>query len=93
MISLFMTLSFVVAIVLVIILLMNRRSSNSYQGNQGFQNLTRSQNNRFIAGVCGGIAEYFGWDATLVRLIFLLFGGSGTLAYIVLAIVVPVSKV
>lgn len=47
---------------------------------------------RKIAGVCGGIAEYFGWDPTVVRLgwiIFSLAGGSGILAYIVAMIVMP----
>lgn len=47
---------------------------------------------RKIAGVCSGIAEYFGWDPTVVRLawiIFLLAGGSGILAYIIAMIVMP----
>ena len=45
-----------------------------------------------IAGVCGGIAEYFNVDPTLVRLawvVFALFAGSGLLAYIIFALVVP----
>ena len=45
-----------------------------------------------ICGVCGGIAEFFGMDPTLVRLAWVLFsllGGSGLLAYIVCAIVIP----
>lgn len=43
-----------------------------------------------IAGVCSGIAEYFGWDPTVVRMawiVFLLVGGSGVLAYIIAMIV------
>ena len=54
--------------------------------------LYRSTSNRMLAGVCGGIAEYFGIDATLVRLGWVLFcalGGSGVLAYIIAAIIVP----
>ena len=54
--------------------------------------LYKSQDNRMICGVCGGIAEYFNIDATLVRLIavFLgLSGGSGVLFYIIAAIVIP----
>ena len=54
--------------------------------------LYKSETNRMIAGVCGGIAEYFNIDATLVRLGFAVFsiaGGSGVLAYIVAAIVIP----
>lgn len=46
---------------------------------------------RVIAGVCGGIAQYYGWSAALVRLLFLVFGavGAGELAYIILWIVMP----
>ena len=54
--------------------------------------LYRSESNRMIAGVCGGIAEYFDIDPTLVRLGFVLFclaGGSGVLAYLIAAIVIP----
>ena len=45
-----------------------------------------------IAGVCSGIAEYFGWDANIVRLgwiIFMVVGGSGILAYIIAMIIMP----
>lgn len=54
--------------------------------------LYRSRSNRMICGVCGGIGEYFNIDATLVRLGLILFacvGGSGVLAYLIAAIVVP----
>ena len=56
------------------------------------QPLTRSASDKFIAGVCGGIAEYFDIDPTLVRLawiIFCLAGGSGVLGYIIAALVMP----
>ena len=49
-------------------------------------------NNRMIAGVCAGLAEFFGIDATLVRLGWVLFcalGGSGVLAYIIAAMIIP----
>lgn len=39
--------------------------------NDGKKQLTRS-NNRMIAGVCSGIADYFGWDVTLVRILYVL---------------------
>ena len=45
-----------------------------------------------LAGFCGGIAEYFYIDSTLVRLAWVLFsllGGSGVLAYIIAAIIMP----
>ena len=54
--------------------------------------LYKSNENKMIEGVCGGIAEFFGIDATLVRLGWVLFcalGGSGILAYIIAAIVIP----
>lgn len=54
--------------------------------------LYRSKKDRMIAGVCGGIAEYFGIDPVLVRLIALVLavsGGGGILAYLILWIVVP----
>lgn len=54
-------------------------------------NLTRSRDRRIIAGVCGGIAEHYGWSIGLVRFLFVLFGlfGAGEIAYIVLWIVMP----
>ena len=54
--------------------------------------LYNSNENKMIGGVCGGIAEYFGIDPTVVRLAWVLFcvlGGSGILAYILAAIVMP----
>jgi phage shock protein PspC (stress-responsive transcriptional regulator) len=53
--------------------------------------LTRSETNKRIAGVCGGIAEYFGIDPLLVRIGFLIaaFMGWGLLVYAVLWIVLP----
>jgi phage shock protein C len=51
-----------------------------------------SKKDKKIGGVCGGIAEYFNIDSTLVRLIFVLFllaGGSGILMYIIAWIVIP----
>mgnify|MGYP005854506953 CR=1 FL=1 len=54
--------------------------------------LYRSRQNRMIAGVAGGLAEYFGVDVSLVRLIWVLavlWGGSGLLAYIIAWIIIP----
>jgi len=45
-----------------------------------------------LAGVCGGIAEYFSVDSTLVRILWIIFafaGGGGLLAYIICALVMP----
>ncbi len=57
--------------------------------------LYRSRNERMLAGVCGGIAEYLNLDPTVVRLLwvaFSLFGGAGILLYIIFAIIVPEDK-
>ena len=54
--------------------------------------LYKSNQNKMLDGVCGGIAEYFGIDPTVVRLIWALFslmGGCGILAYIIAAIIIP----
>lgn len=54
--------------------------------------LYKSNVNIMLSGVCGGFAEYFGIDPTLVRLGWVLFcalGGSGFIAYIIAAIIIP----
>lgn len=55
--------------------------------------LYRSQTNRKVCGVCGGIAEYFNLDPTIVRLAVILATcfswGSGILAYFIAAVVMP----
>ena len=54
--------------------------------------LHRSISDRKIAGVCGGLAEYFNIDPTVVRVIWALlslFAGSGVLAYIIVALIMP----
>lgn len=57
--------------------------------------LTRSAN-RMLAGVCGGLAEYFGWDVTVVRVLYALAtvftAFSGVIVYIILWIVMPEKK-
>lgn len=54
--------------------------------------LALSDSDKKIAGVCGGIAKYFGISSTLVRIIavvFTLLGGSGILLYIIAWILMP----
>ncbi len=56
--------------------------------------LRRSRRNRMIAGVCGGLAEWLGWDATLVRVLYvavsiLSAAFPGILVYIVLWFLMP----
>jgi phage shock protein PspC (stress-responsive transcriptional regulator) len=58
----------------------------------GTKRLHRSIDQRMLLGVCGGLAEYFETDATLVRILFLLLalvGGGGVVLYAALAIIMP----
>ncbi len=58
----------------------------------GNKRLYRIRDGRVVAGVCAGIAAYFGVDPTLVRLafaLFTIFGGAGILLYLVAWIVIP----
>lgn len=55
--------------------------------------LYRSRTNSVIAGVCGGLGQYFSIDATIVRIVFAIlavFYGSGVVLYIVMMIVIPI---
>lgn len=53
-------------------------------------------NNRMIAGVCSGIADYFGWDITLVRIVYVLAtfftAFSGGIVYLILWVIMPEAK-
>lgn len=54
--------------------------------------LTRSHYDRKIAGVCGGVAEYFDIDPTIVRILFILFALTpinGTLVYLLAWLLIP----
>jgi phage shock protein C len=54
--------------------------------------LYRSESDRMIGGVCGGLGDYLDIDSTLVRIIFValaLMGGPGFLVYLILLIIVP----
>ena len=65
---------------------MNEPSSNEKK------RLYRSHDGRIVAGVCAGLADYFGVDPTLVRLafaLFTIFGGAGILLYLCAWIVIP----
>ena len=57
--------------------------------------LYRSKTEKKIFGVCGGLAEYFDVDVTVIRILFLvglLIGGGGLLAYLICALVMPEQK-
>ncbi|EAG9601707.1 PspC domain-containing protein, partial [Listeria monocytogenes] len=54
--------------------------------------LYKSSSQKMIAGVCGGLAEYFGIEVTIIRLLWagaVLFFGTGILLYIIAAIIIP----
>lgn len=56
--------------------------------------LYRSRRYRMLAGICGGLAEWLGWSPTKVRILFVLVsvlsaGFPGTIAYIVMWVVIP----
>ncbi|MFN4122167.1 MAG: PspC domain-containing protein [Flavobacteriales bacterium] len=63
--------------------------------NNAEKRLYRDPDDRILGGVCSGIANYFGFERTILRLIFALmaiFGGTGVILYIILWIVVPKAK-
>ncbi len=58
----------------------------------GQKRLYRSTNNKVLLGICGGIGEYLNVDPVVIRLLWVIFccmGGSGLLAYIVAAVIIP----
>ncbi len=63
------------------------------QRNTDMARLTKSLSDTMIFGVCGGLAEYFNFDSTVVRIIFVVAAvlgvGSPILIYLVLALVMP----
>ena len=69
------------------------QNKNKFEGEITMnKKLYKSNTNKMLEGVCGGIAEYFGIDPTIVRLAWVVFcalGGSGILAYIIAAIIIP----
>ena len=59
--------------------------------------LVRTRHDRMIAGVCGGIARWLGWDSTAVRILYVvlsIFSAAfpGILVYIILALVMPLEE-
>jgi phage shock protein C len=59
---------------------------------ENVKRLYRSRDERWLAGICGGLGSYFGLDPTLIRALFVLLGlvvGGGLLLYIILWIIIP----
>lgn len=68
------------------------KTNTHWRMNYMSKRLYRSNRNRMLCGVCGGIAEYFDIDPALVRLgwiVFCILGGSGALAYLIATIIMP----
>jgi phage shock protein C len=63
------------------------------ESRNGTKTLERSRKGRMVAGICAGVAEYFGWDVTLVRVIVaviaVITGGAAVLAYLVAWVIIP----
>ncbi|MCL2409870.1 MAG: PspC domain-containing protein [Oscillospiraceae bacterium] len=55
----------------------------------GPRRLYRSRRNRIIAGVCGGIGEYFNIDPVIIRILAIVIPGFGWIAYLICAIIIP----
>jgi len=63
--------------------------------NEIYKKLYRSETNRVLAGVAGGLGEYFGIDPLLLRILFILlavFGGGGVIIYLILWLLIPSEK-
>ena len=54
-----------------------------------YKRLHRSRKNKVLAGVCGGIGEYFNIDPVIVRILAIVIPGFGWLAYLICAIIIP----
>jgi phage shock protein C len=59
--------------------------------------LTRSKDDRMVAGVCGGLARWLGWDSTAVRILYILisiFSAAfpGAIVYLILSLVMPMDE-
>ncbi len=71
----------------------NRNEQKDYHYNRRhFEALRRSTSDRMIAGVCGGVAEHFGIDSAMLRLItvlLIIFGGLSLWVYIILWLIIP----
>ena len=55
--------------------------------------LYRSQTDRWLLGVCGGIGEYFNIDPLIIRILFIIFAlvfGGGILLYLILWLIIPI---
>jgi phage shock protein C len=62
---------------------------------ESIRKLYRSESDRMIAGICGGLGRFFGIDSTLIRLLFILsifLGGGGIFVYLIAIFIVPLES-
>ncbi len=58
--------------------------------------LYKSNTNKMVCGVCGGLGEFLGVDPTIIRLVWAvlgLMGGTGIVAYLIAAVIIPNSVI
>ena len=84
----------VILLIVLVVWILNHRDNVQASGSAPGEarKLYKSETDKMLAGVCGGIAEYFHIDSTLVRIALVFFtfcGGSGILLYIIAAIAMP----
>ena len=71
---------------------MNHNKEGEIKMEDNQKKLYRSDTDKMLCGVCGGIAEYFSVDPTLIRLLWAVLtctGGAGIIAYIIAAVIIP----
>lgn len=90
----FMAIPAILLVVFIVLILNHRKRMDTESGGseRSGKRLYRSNRDKMLAGVCGGLAEYFDIDPTLVRIAWVFFtflGGSGILLYIIALIVIP----
>lgn len=72
--------------------LCDEKKGKGIKMNNEMKKLMKSKSNKTICGVCGGIGNYLNVDPTVIRLLWIVFsflGGSGILAYVIAAIIMP----
>jgi phage shock protein PspC (stress-responsive transcriptional regulator) len=84
----------VILLIVLVVWILNHRDNVQASASPAGEarKLYKSETDKMLAGVCGGIAEYFHIDSTLVRIALVFFtfcGGSGILLYIIAAIAMP----
>ncbi len=70
----------------------NQQQNNNAKGTHVKTKMFRDENNKVLGGVCSGIANYFGTDITIIRILAVIFFGATFLPYLILWVVIPSSS-